>query len=144
MAESKKKRRVVSPASKKSETVREKAAKAAEGESKPRRVRATADKAGRPLRAGGRAVAKGARPFGFLLKPLKTRPARAVGRFLSKVLFINYIKNSWKELRQVSWPDRKNTTKLTLAVFAFAISFALVIAIADFGLDKVFKAILLE
>lgn len=138
--ESKKKRRVV----KKTETVREKAAKAAEDKGKQRRVRRTASQAGKPLRATSNAVKKGAQPFGFLLKPFQTKPAYAIGRFLSKVLFISYIKNSWRELRQVSWPDRKNTTKLTLAVFAFAISFALVIAIADFGLDKVFKAILLD
>lgn len=132
------KRRVV----KKSETVREKREKAAEVKPKQHRVRQTAGKANRPVKAAGRGIAKAVRPLNPLLKPFRTRPARFVGRFLAKVLFINYVTASWKELRQVTWPNRRETTKLTLAVFVFAISFALLIAILDFGLDKVFKQLL--
>ena len=138
MAEAKKKRRVV----KKSETVREKREKANELKPKQRRVRHTVGKAGKPVKAVGRGVAKAARPLNPLLKPFRTRPARFVGRILAKVLFINYIRASWQELRLVEWPNRRETTKLTLAVFVFAISFALLIAVLDFGLDKVFKQLL--
>jgi preprotein translocase SecE subunit len=79
-----------------------------------------------------------------LLAPFKTRPARFVGRVLAKILFLNYIRNSWRELRQVSWPKRRETIKLTAAVFVFATAFALLIAVVDYGLDKVFKLLLLE
>jgi preprotein translocase subunit SecE len=137
-----KKRRTVKKA--KPETVREKMAKASESEAKPRRIRSTASKARRPLKAVGKGVTLGARPFAFLLAPFKTRPARFVGRILVKVLFINYIRNSWRELKQVTWPTRRETIKLAVAVFIFATAFALLIAVVDFGLDKVFKALLLE
>lgn len=137
-----KKRRTVRKA--KSETVREKMAKASESEAKPRRIRQTASKANQPLKALGKGIALGARPFAFLLTPFKTKPARFVGRILAKVLFINYIRNSWRELKQVTWPTRRETIKLTVAVFVFATAFALLISLVDYGLDKVFKTLLLE
>ncbi len=140
MAEDKKKRRVV----KKTETVRERAHKATESEPKQRRIRKTASTINRPIKAAGRGVATAARPFGFLVAPFRTRPMRAIGRFLATVLFLTYLRNSWRELRQVSWPHRRETTKLTVAVFVFAIAFALLIALVDFGLDKVFKTLLLK
>lgn len=92
----------------------------------------------------GRTISRLARPFKFLLAPFKTRPVRFIGRILAKIFFINYFISSWKELRKVSWPNRKETIKLTLAVFAFAIVFGAVIALVDFGLDKVFRKILLS
>lgn len=142
VAEEKRKRRVVK---KNTETVREKAAKqTAKGEQRPRRIRSSARKASGPFRTVGRNLAEAAGPFAFLLAPFKTKPARFVGRFLAKVLFINYVINSWHELRQVTWPGRRDTIKLTSAVFVFAIVFSVLIAVVDFGLDKVFKAILLE
>jgi len=55
-----------------------------------------------------------------------------------------YFRNSWRELKQVSWPSKKQTWQLTLAVFIFALGFAVFITILDWGLDKVFKRILLK
>jgi len=63
-----------------------------------------------------------------------------IGRFLTP----KYFSNSWKELRQVSWPDRRQTAKLTFAVIIFAIVFGIIIAIVDYGLDKLFREILLK
>lgn len=140
MAEHNKKRRVI----KKSETVRERANKAAETPPKKRRVRTTVGKANRPLKAVGRGAIKFASPFAFLLWPFKTRVGRFIGRILGKVLFISYFQGSWKELRQVTWPNRTETIKLTIAVFIFAVLFALLIAVVDYGLDKVFKQLLLN
>lgn len=140
MAEEKKKRRVI----KKSETVRERASKAADTQPKKRRVRATVGKANRPLKTLGQGAAKFASPFAFLLWPFKTRIGRFLGRVLAKVLFVSYFRGSWQELRQVTWPNRRETTKLTIAVFVFAILFALLIAVVDYGLDKVFKELLLN
>lgn len=141
MAEaSKKKRRII----KKAETVRERAAKAAETTPKPRRIKRTASTAAKPVRLAGQGIKKAASPFAFLLRPFRTRPMRAIGRFLAKVLLLAYIRNSWREVRQVTWPSAKETAKLTLAVFAFAIAFALIIAVVDYGLDKVFKELLLK
>ncbi|HTE58183.1 MAG TPA: preprotein translocase subunit SecE [Verrucomicrobiae bacterium] len=140
MAEAKKKRRVV----KQVETVREQANKAQAAPAKERRARRTASIAAKPIRATGRVVAKGARPFSFLLKPFKTRPLRFVGRLLYKILFIGYFRSSWQEVRKVEWPGSRETVKLTFAVFVFAITFGLVVALVDFGLDKVFKQLLLS
>ncbi len=139
MAEDKqKKRRVV----KKSETVREKRAKAAESTPKKRRVKQAASQANKPVKAAGRAAARIAGPFSFLLRPFKTKPFRFVGRILYKILGIGYFANSWKELRLVEWPKRGETAKLTLAVFVFAAAISGFIAILDYGLDKVFKQLL--
>jgi preprotein translocase SecE subunit len=91
----------------------------------------------------GRFIKKILRPFSFILRPFKTKPIRAIGRFLKKVLLINYFISAWREVRQVSWPNRKETINLTFAVFIFAISFGIFIAIIDFGLDKLFREVLL-
>jgi len=92
----------------------------------------------------GRFLGKILRPFRFVLRPFKTRPMRFIGRILGKIFLINYFRDSWKEVKQVTWPGRKETTQLTLAVFVFAISFGLLIAVVDFGLDKLFKEVLLR
>ena len=54
-----------------------------------------------------------------------TKPFRAFGR---------YLRDSWGELRQVRWPSRKATWKLTLAVIVYC---GILIAII-MGLDLVF------
>lgn len=84
------------------------------------------------------------KPFRFLLKPFRLRPVRYIGRILHKILLIDYFKSSWRELKLVSWPDRKKTFQLTIAVFVFAIGFGVFIAIVDFGLSKLFQEVLLK
>lgn len=96
------------------------------------------------FRTLGRFLAKVFRPFRFLLRPFKTRPARFIGRILSKLLLINYFRSSWQELRQVTWPGRRETIQLTFAVFIFAITFGLLISVVDYGLDKLFKEVLIR
>lgn len=73
-------------------------------------------------------------------------PDNKAGKFLNKrrSFVPKYFRESWAELKLVTWPTRKETWKLTLAVFVFAISFGAVIALVDFGLDKIFKALLLK
>jgi preprotein translocase SecE subunit len=127
-----------------SPTVRERSEQAANSTPKQQRVRRTARKATAPLRIIGRFVAKIIRPFRFLLWPFKTRPARFVGRILAKIFFVNYFRESWQELRKVTWPGRRETLQLTFAVFVFAIVFGLMITIVDYGLNKLFEQILLK
>lgn len=134
-----KKKRIV----KKSETVRQKREKASQVKPKQRRVRQTVSKANKPAKSVGRFISRIFKPFGFLLRPFKTKPFRAVGRFLYKFLGIGYFINSWKELKQVEWPSRRDTIKLTFAVFVFAIAIAGFVAILDFGLEKVFRQLLI-
>ena len=37
------------------------------------------------------------------------------------VAFGRYLRDSWRELRQVRWPNRKTTWKMVLAVFIYTI-----------------------
>lgn len=84
------------------------------------------------------------RPFQFILAPFKTRPVRFVGRTLNKILLIDYFMLSWKEIKLVTWPGKKETTQLTIAVFIFAIGFGVLIAIIDFGFSKLFEEVILK
>jgi preprotein translocase SecE subunit len=72
------------------------------------------------------------------------KPFKVVGRFLSKYLIPPYFKNSWRELQMVTWPDRKQTRDLTFAVILFSIVFGAIVALVDFGLDKLFKKVILH
>lgn len=83
-----------------------------------------------PLRQIGHAL----RWF-FHLKPV---------RFVGKMLGAKYFYASWQELRQVTWPTRRDSFRLMGAVIIFSIAFGAFIAIIDYGLDKVFKQILLN
>lgn len=80
-------------------------------------------------------------PARIISAPLRTKPARFVGRILGRILWPKYFRNSWAELRQVTWPDRKTTWKLTFAVIVFAVIFGLAAAGTDWVLDKVIKRI---
>lgn len=113
---------------KKAETVREKVEKAED--SQPRRLQTTKRRAGAPFRAigrGGRRLNK--------IKPF---------RILGFIIVPPYFRNSWKELRQVTWPSFPTALRLTFAVIAFAIVFGGLVALLDFGLDKLFKQVLLK
>lgn len=116
------------------ETVREKSEKAAQSGEAPRRRNAI----WRGFTAPIRFVGRGLRKIG-----------RGLGRFkffriIGLVLWPPYFRNSWKELRQVTWPNRKQTRQLTIAVLIFAIIFGILVAVLDFGLDKLFKEVLLK
>lgn len=128
---------------KKTETFREQSAKQRTKAAQPRRLRKTASTASKPVKAARSGIWKLLKPFGFLLRPFKTKPMRFIGRILAKVLLLNYFQASWKELRQVTWPNRKETIKLTTAVIIFALVFGLFITVVDYGLDKLFRFIIL-
>lgn len=56
-----------------------------------------------------------------------------------KTITPNYFLNSFRELRGVTWTSRRETWRLLLAVFTFAIIFGLMIAGVDKLLDMIFK-----
>jgi preprotein translocase SecE subunit len=74
-----------------------------------------------------------------VFKPF-AKPLRIIG----KIIVPPYIRKSWQELKLVTWPDLKTSRQLTFAVLVFAIVFGAAIAGVDYGLDKVFKTILLK
>lgn len=64
--------------------------------------------------------------------------------WLLKHIVPPYFKNSWKELKLVTWPTTRVTTSLTFAVLMFAVVFGAIVAVVDFGLDKAFKDLFLK
>jgi preprotein translocase SecE subunit len=129
-------------AKKPAQTVRERSQSAKAP--KARRVQKTASTVAKPVGAAHRGLKSALRPLKPLAKPFHTKIMRKIGHFLATVLLINYLRSSWRELRQVTWPNRRATVKLTLAVFIFAIIFGTIISLADYGLDKIFHKILLS
>ena len=79
--------------------------------------------------------AKKERKVPAVLKPLwwLLTPFRALGR---------YIKESFAEIRQVRWPSRKETWKMTLSVILYVILISAFIMLLDLLFTKVFNAVL--
>ena len=71
------------------------------------------------------------------------KPFRWVGRMLSYVLLIPYFKASFQELKLVTWPNWKLSWRLTWAVLVFSVFFGVLLAVVDYGLDKLFRKIIL-
>lgn len=70
-------------------------------------------------------------------KPLKSvfilaRPFVALGR---------YLRDSWRELRMVRWPNRKATWKMTLAVLVYCAIFIVFIVLLDLFFTFIFNLI---
>ena len=115
------------------ETVRDKASKTEEDRS-PGKTHQIWRGFTAPLRWLGRGIARIARA----LNKIK------IFHWIGLILWWPYFRNSWKELRQVTWPTGKQSRQLTAAVIVFATVFGLLVALLDFGLDKIFKQVLLK
>ena len=73
-------------------------------------------------------------------------PDNKVGKALTKkrrLPLARYFSESWKELRKVTWPSRKESLKLTLAVILFTAVFTLFLAVADIGISNVVERVLI-
>lgn len=130
---SKQPRRIKKP----KETIRQQSEKAAQSSGKPRRIHKTAGTIAKPFKTAHRIGRK------EYYIPL---PENRFGRWLNKRRHIipRYFRDAYAEVRQVTWPSRKETWKLTGAVFIFAAGFSLIVAITDYGLDKVFRKVFLQ
>jgi preprotein translocase SecE subunit len=102
------------------------------------RLKQEQDSPGRLKQSAGKAAS----PFKRLRIP-SNPVTRAIGRFF-RFITPNYFVNSWREVRQVTWPSRRETWRLTGAVFVFAIVFGVLVAVVDKGLDEVFKRLVLK
>lgn len=65
-------------------------------------------------------------------------------RWVGLIIVPRYVRTSWIELKQVTWPNRLKSKQLTSAVLIFAVVFGTTVAIVDYGLDKLFRHILLK
>ena len=54
----------------------------------------------------------------------------------------HYLRDSWKELRQVRWPSRKATWKMVLAVLFYSAFFMILISLLDLFFTWLFNLIL--
>lgn len=88
-----------------------------------------------------RSIAKGTDK---LSKVKSLKPIFSILRFIGKIIWPAYFRNSVNELKGVTWPTPKMSVRLTYAVIAFAVVFGITIAVVDYGLDKVFKVLLLK
>lgn len=61
------------------------------------------------------------------------RPFVALGR---------YLRDSWREIRQVRWPNRKATWKMVLAVFIYTALFVVIISLLDLFFTWLFSMII--
>ncbi len=130
------KRRLKNP-----ETFRERSLKAVEANDKPSRYKKITGW-----------IAKLFRPIltpigGFFHRLGKVQPFKTIYlllHWIGLVLLPPYIRKSWKELKLVTWPNRKQSRQLTFAVLVFAFVFGAAVAVLDYGLDKIFKQILLK
>lgn len=119
------------------ETVRERADKqAAKSNKQPSKLKG---KIYRPLSVIRRTAAKE-------YHPIRLPEDKKVGRVLNKrVRFVpKFVRNSWAEMRLVTWPSPKNALRLTLAVIVFSAVFAILVQVLDFVFNKLFKEILLK
>lgn len=67
-----------------------------------------------------------------------------VFRWISYIFVPPYVRNSWRELRLVTWPNRRQTWQLVNAVIIFSVVFGILVAIVDYGLDKLFKEFIIK
>ena len=58
------------------------------------------------------------------------------------VAFWHYLRDSWREIRQVRWPNRKATWKMVLAVLVYTAIFIILISLLDLFFTWLFSLIL--
>ena len=114
----------------KQDTVREAAAKQETAAGKPRRLRKTRRAASAPFRG-----------IGWIFRKLNKIK---IFRIIGYILVWPYLRNSWRELRRTTWPSFRQSRQLTTAVMLFAIVFGVLVAGVDYGLDKLFKQVLIK
>ena len=87
-----------------------------------------AKKAEKAEKKAAKAAAKEDKKVFFLFRPFV-----AIGR---------YIRDSFREVRQVRWPDRKSTWKMTLSVVLYVLLIAAIIMLLDAFFTFIFNQLL--
>jgi preprotein translocase SecE subunit len=124
----------VAKASKKDEPKKPKAKVAKKQQTVRERTKAASKQRGRRIRSTARRASWPIRKLAFLGKPLK---------FLSR-LVPGFLKGAWHEIRLVTWPDARQTMRLTMAVFIFAVVFAAVVGALDYVIGEIFKEVIIR
>lgn len=72
----------------------------------------------------------------------KTEGKRTFILFRPFVAFFTYLRDSWREIRQVRWPNRKATWKMVIAVLVYTALFIIIISLLDLFFTWLFSLIL--
>lgn len=89
-----------------------------------------------------------AKPVALATEPTTKTRTKRTSRVAAKSVFnpliamARYFKGAWYELRQVHWPDRKQTWGLTAAVIIFSAFFIVLIVLLDALFKFLFELIL--
>lgn len=76
-------------------------------------------------------------------KPVKkSEPKKPFILIRPFVAFGRYVKASWHELRQVRWPSRKYTWKMTAAMLVYCLIFLAIIVLLDLLFSFIFNHLL--
>lgn len=131
--EVKKPRRRKSP-----ETVREKAQKESAKKAAPKKSSKIKATITRPVK---KATAYGKKEY----HPIKAPDKKGIRILNKRVRLIpRWLSSSWAELRQVSWPTKREAASKTMAVIVFALVFAGFVQLLDFIFSRVVKEIILR
>ncbi|MGI9027466.1 MAG: preprotein translocase subunit SecE [Candidatus Saccharimonadales bacterium] len=123
------------PKTKRSQTVRDRTKIGESG--RKRRLRNTASKFKTPF-AFARQTGK--REYHMPL------PDNRAGRILKKRVRLapKFMREAGQEIKLVTWPNFRETIRLTMAVFIFAVIFASIVGVLDYGLDKLFREVIIK
>jgi len=55
---------------------------------------------------------------------------------------VEFVEESWQELKKVHWPSRKETYAATLVVIIVVVLVSIYLAIVDLGLTKAIQAVI--
>ena len=75
-------------------------------------------------------------------KAQKTEKKKVFILFRPFVALGCYLRDSWREIRQVRWPNRKATWKMVLAVLVYTALFVLIISLLDMFFNWLFSLII--
>jgi preprotein translocase SecE subunit len=78
--------------------------------------------------------------FGWLFGLSLWKPLKFVGHYIMPP----YFRNSWRELKLVTWPNRKQSRQLTFAVIMFSVVLGVFVALLDLGFGKLFKEVIVK
>ncbi|HUD05548.1 MAG TPA: preprotein translocase subunit SecE [Candidatus Saccharimonadales bacterium] len=73
-----------------------------------------------------------------------TKPIWIVPFWIGRFIVPKYFKESFRELKNITWPTRHTSRQLTFAVIIFSVIFAFLVSVVDYGLGKVFKRVFLK
>ena len=119
-------------------TVREKAQKESAKKASPKKTAAIKTKVARPIK---KVAQFGKREY----QPIKAPDKKGFRVLNKRVRFVpKFISSSWAEVKQVTWPTKREAASKTVAVIIFALIFAAFVQLLDYVFSRIVKEIILR